>query len=205
MSRMNPENKDFSILVVDDEIEYQRVFSLILSRNGFRVLTCSDGESALEILSENEIDLVMTDLKMPGMDGITLIQKVKENYSNIEIMIVTAYGSIESAVQAMKYGATGYFIKSSDPDSLLLDINRMVIGELLEDTLERFNTCHCEKCRSVAEKLLLGSVSVRIVTVSGNGKRQTDEYFNCARKEIYSALVKLIIKNKRRPFHDMDI
>ncbi len=86
-----------------------------------------------------------------------------------------------------------------------LDINRMVIGELLEDTLERFNTCHCEKCRSVAEKLLLGSVSVRIVTVSGNGKRQTDEYFNCARKEIYSALVKLIIKNKRRPFHDMDI
>ena len=132
MTNLHPENKDFHILVVDDEIEYQRAFSLILSRKGFHVLTCSDGQTALNILSENEIDLVMTDLKMPGMDGLTLIQKVKESYPSIELMIVTAFGSIESAVQAMKYGATGYFIKSSDPESLLIDINRMVRIKHLE-------------------------------------------------------------------------
>ena len=80
MKIINPENKDFHILVVDDEIEYQRAFSLILSRQGFHVLTCSDGQTALKMLAENEIDLVMTDLKMPGMDGLTLIQKVKEAY-----------------------------------------------------------------------------------------------------------------------------
>ncbi|MBR4409896.1 MAG: sigma-54-dependent Fis family transcriptional regulator [Firmicutes bacterium] len=129
---IHPENKDFHILVVDDEIEYQRAFSMILSRKGFHVLTCSDGQTALNMLAENEIDLVMTDLKMPGMDGLSLIQKVKELYPSIELMIVTAFGSIESAVQAMKYGATGYFIKSSDPESLLIDINRMVRIKMLE-------------------------------------------------------------------------
>lgn len=138
MKIINPENKDFHILVVDDEIEYQRAFSLILSRQGFHVLTCSDGQTALEMLAENEIDLVMTDLKMPGMDGLTLIQKVKEAYPSIELMIITAFGSIESAVQAMKYGATGYFIKSSDPESLLLDINRMVRIKSLEKSNQIF-------------------------------------------------------------------
>ena len=134
MMNIHPENKDFHILVVDDEIEYQRAFSMILSRKGFHVLTCSDGHTALNMLAENEIDLVMTDLKMPGMDGLSLIQKVKELYPSIELMIVTAFGSIESAVQAMKYGATGYFIKSSDPESLLIDINRMVRIKMLEKT-----------------------------------------------------------------------
>ena len=138
MKIINPENKDFHILVVDDEIEYQRAFSLILSRQGFHVLTCSDGQTALKMLAENEIDLVMTDLKMPGMDGLTLIQKVKEAYPSIELMIITAFGSIESAVQAMKYGAAGYFIKSSDPESLLLDINRMVRIKSLEKSNQIF-------------------------------------------------------------------
>ena len=126
------EYNDFNILVVDDEIEYQRVFSLILSRKGYKVMTCSDGQTALQLLSSNEIDLVMTDMRMPGMDGITLIQKVKEAYPSMEIMVMTAFGSIESAVQAMKYGATGYFIKSSDPESLLLDLSRMAKIKKLE-------------------------------------------------------------------------
>ncbi len=130
--RKKKENKDFSILIVDDEIEYLRVFSYILTSNGFSVVTASDGQSALNQLRESEIDLVMTDLKMPGMDGLTLIQKVKESYPGIEIMVITAFGTIESAVQAMKYGATGYFVKSSDPDSLLMDINRMVKIKSLE-------------------------------------------------------------------------
>lgn len=191
MSRMNPENKDFSILVVDDEIEYQRVFSLILSRNGFNVLTCSDGESALEILSENEIDLVMTDLKMPGMDGITLIQKVKEKYSNIEIMIVTAYGSIESAVQAMKYGATGYFIKSSDPDSLLLDINRMVKIKTLEksnkilmqqqtnkDLFIDTKTPAFQRALDMCEKAAASGINVLLLGESGVGKEVFANYIH---------------------------
>lgn len=191
MSRVNPENKDFNILVVDDEVEYQRVFSLILSRNGFNVLTCSDGESALEVLSENEIDLVMTDLKMPGMDGITLIQKVKEIYPRIEIMIVTAYGSIESAVQAMKYGATGYFIKSSDPDGLLMDINRMVRIKTLEksnkilmqqqtnmDLFIDTKTPVFQKALDLCEKAAASGINVLLLGESGVGKEVFANYIH---------------------------
>ena len=68
----------FVVVILPDQ-KYLRVFSYILTSNGFSVVTASDGQSALNQLKENEIDLVMTDLKMPGMDGLTLIQKVKES------------------------------------------------------------------------------------------------------------------------------
>lgn len=126
--------KEFNILIVDDETEYQQAFSYILSSQGFQTITCSDGYAALELLKDNDIDLVMTDLKMPKMDGMELVHRVKELYPAIEIMVVTAFGTIESAVQSIKYGATGYFVKGSDPEGLILDINRMAkIKELEKD------------------------------------------------------------------------
>lgn len=124
--------KEFNILIVDDEVEYQQAFSYILSGHGFQTLTCSDGYTALDLLKDNDIDLVMTDLKMPKMDGMELVRRVKELYPTIEIMVVTAFGTIESAVQSIKYGATGYFVKGSDPEGLILDINRMAKIKRLE-------------------------------------------------------------------------
>jgi len=188
----NPEYKDFHILIVDDEIEYQRVFSLLLSRRGYQVLTCSDGQTALRLLAENEIDLIMTDLKMPGMDGLTLIQKVKETYPSIEIMVMTAFGSIESAVQAMKYGATGYFIKSSEPDSLFHDISRMARIKMLEksnkifqqqqnDDSDLFLESRCpaflealETCQKAADS----GINVLLLGESGVGKEIFANYIH---------------------------
>ncbi|WP_130863662.1 sigma-54-dependent transcriptional regulator [Bacilliculturomica massiliensis] len=126
------DKKNYRILIVDDEIEYQRVFAYLLQKNGYSVLTCSGGKEALELLLKNEIDLIMTDLKMPDMDGIELIRQVKAAYEEIDIMVITAFGSIESAVDAMKYGATGYSIKNSEPEALLLDIDRMAKIRILE-------------------------------------------------------------------------
>lgn len=126
------ENKNYRILVVDDEIEYQRVFSYILQKHGYMTLTCSGGREALELLKENEIDLIMTDLKMPDMDGVELVKHVKRSYEDVEIMVITAFGSIESAVEAMKYGAAGYSIKNSEPEALLKDIDRLAKIKLLE-------------------------------------------------------------------------
>ena len=99
------EKKNYKILVVDDEIEYQRVFSYLLKRNGYDVVTASGACEALNLLESNEINLIMTDLKMPDMDGLELVKAVKSEYEDIDIMIITAFGSIESAVEAMKYGA----------------------------------------------------------------------------------------------------
>ncbi|MEG1313262.1 MAG: sigma-54 dependent transcriptional regulator, partial [Bacilli bacterium] len=118
-------NKGYKILIVDDEIEYQRVFSYILSSNGYSVKTSSSGAEALEVLKENEIDLVITDLKMPGIDGIELIKNIHEKYSDMDIMVMTAFGTIESAVKSMKYGANGYFIKGSEPESFIVEIDKL--------------------------------------------------------------------------------
>ena len=126
------EKKNYKILVVDDEIEYQRVFSYILKKNGYTVQTCSSALQALEILAHTEINLVMTDLKMPDMDGVELVKQVKASHEDIDIMVITAFGSIESAVEAMKYGACGYSIKNSEPETLLADIDRLAKLKLLE-------------------------------------------------------------------------
>lgn len=188
----NVANKDFSILVVDDEIEYQRAFSMILSRNGFKVLTCSDGHAALNILSENEVDLVMTDLKMPGMDGLTLIQEAKRKYPTIELMVITAFGSIESAVQAIKYGATGYFIKSSDPEGLIIDINRMVRIKSLEksnqillqqqsnedDLFLETRTPAFRQVLDTCKKAAASNINVLLLGESGTGKEVLAKYIH---------------------------
>lgn len=190
--KMNTDNKDFRILVVDDEVEYQRVFSLILSKKGYQVLTCSGGKRALELLSENEIDLIMTDLKMPEMDGLTLVEKVKASYPNIEIMIITAFGSIESAVKAMKYGANGYFIKSNDPESLLVDVQRIAKIKKLEKSntiLQRQKKASSDffldsKCPAVlqiletCQKAASSGINVLLLGESGVGKEVFANYIH---------------------------
>lgn len=126
------EDKNYNILIVDDEIEYQRVFSFLLKRNGYKTTTCSSGKEALEILKNKEIDLVMTDLKMPQMDGVELVKAIKKSHEDIDVMIITAFGSIESAVEAMQYGAAGYSIKNSNPETLLGDVDRIAKVKILE-------------------------------------------------------------------------
>lgn len=186
------ENKNYRILIVDDEIEYQRVFSYILKKKGYTVSTCSGGKEALEFLEKNETDLVMTDLKMPEMDGIELVQRVKEKYSDIDIHVLTAFGTIETAVSAMKYGANGYTVKSSEPEALLAEIERMAKLKMLEKEnrylaensdsdgekyLETENKGFREvldMCRQVAES----DINVLILGESGVGKEVIARYIH---------------------------
>jgi DNA-binding NtrC family response regulator len=113
----------YNILIVDDEKEYQNVVSFILKDAGYNALTASNGEEALKILLNNDVELIITDLKMPVMDGIEFIEKAKKINSDIDIIVMTAYGSIESAVEAIKIGALDYFVKSRDLEELVLKVN----------------------------------------------------------------------------------
>ena len=99
---MNHKRKNYQILVVDDEIEYQKVVSLILEDAGYRANACSNGEEALHFLQENEVDLVITDIRMPVMTGTELIEKMAELQYDADILVVTAYGSIEGASDAIR-------------------------------------------------------------------------------------------------------
>jgi len=124
--------RGYKILIVDDEIEYQKVLTLILSDEGYDTASCSNGHEALEHIEANKVDLVVTDLKMPVMDGVELIKKIKEKYPLVEVIVMTAFGSIESAVNAIKYGATDYFVKSGEMHELVMKVERLAKINRLE-------------------------------------------------------------------------
>ena len=122
---------DFKILVVDDEEEFRDVYRIIFEDKEYETHVAASGEECLFMLNEQSYDLVITDLKMGGMDGIELLNSIKEKYT-CEVIIVTGYGTINSAVNAMKLGAFSYFIKGSDPEILMKEIAKLVKIKQLE-------------------------------------------------------------------------
>jgi len=101
----------FNILVVDDEKAFALLVSQILRDEGYRVKTASSGEEVMKILDTYGPDLIISDIKMPGMDGIALMEKVKEKYPDTDFIMITAFAAVETAVAAMKRGALDYIAK----------------------------------------------------------------------------------------------
>jgi two-component system, NtrC family, response regulator HydG len=118
-------DENFKILVVDDEVQYQDVFRMILEDKGYSPQTASSGGEALKMLASESYDLVLTDLMMAGMDGVELLGNIKKLHPSTEVIIVTGYGTIENAVKAIKQGAFSYFIKSHDPEELLIEVGKL--------------------------------------------------------------------------------
>ncbi len=112
------------ILVVDDEAHQRNILRDILADAGFEVITAADGASAIEILEEQHIPLILTDLKMPDVDGFELLQKVLKNWPESVVIIMTAFGTIPSAVNAIKNGAYDYLTKPFNKGDLLRVITR---------------------------------------------------------------------------------
>jgi DNA-binding NtrC family response regulator len=104
------------ILVVDDEVNIRSALVTILEKRGHRVSAVGSGEEAWAILRDTSVDLILTDLKMPGMGGIELLRKVKDDYPDTEVVVMTAYGSVETAVEAMRLGAYDYVTKPIEKD-----------------------------------------------------------------------------------------
>jgi nitrogen regulation protein NR(I) len=109
---MLPEKKQ--ILVVDDEPNLRRVLSALLVRDGYDVETAEDGAIALEILAEHHIDMVITDLRMPNIDGMELLRKALVMDAELPVVIITAHGTVDNAVEALKTGAFDYITKPFD-------------------------------------------------------------------------------------------
>jgi CheY-like chemotaxis protein len=107
-----------SVLLVDDEAVVRNSLSEWLKDDGFEVETAEDGESALELLEKRRFDTGVVDLKMPGIDGLEILKRTKQVNPNTNIIIITAYGTIENAVKAMKLGASDYLAKPFTPNEL---------------------------------------------------------------------------------------
>ncbi len=112
------------VLVVDDEASARSGLEKLLSQDGFIVDTAEDGAAALEIAAERPPAVVVTDLKMPGMDGLSLLRKLREQDPHIPVIVVTAFGDVSSAVAAMRDGADDYLTKPVDVDALVVSIER---------------------------------------------------------------------------------
>ncbi len=100
-----------SILIVEDEAKMRRLLELDLGEDGFRTFSAEDAETGFKLLQENSIDLVVTDLKLPGMSGLEFLQAIKRQNAVLPVVVMTAFGSVETAVEAMKAGASDYVLK----------------------------------------------------------------------------------------------
>ena len=113
-----------TILIVDDEKNYPPILSAILKEEGFETLTAFNGEEALEILKDSDVDLVLTDMKMPFMDGIELLERIKDKDPDLPVIMMTAHGTVEKAVEAMQKGAYNYVMKPFDNERLIIYVNK---------------------------------------------------------------------------------
>src|SRR5512138_462186 len=100
-----------TILVIDDDASLRRVLEYNLKEEGYEVFTTDTGEEGLLIARQHTPDLVITDMKMPGMNGLQVLKMLKENAPDTLVIIITAFGQIDAAVQAMKLGAYDYITK----------------------------------------------------------------------------------------------
>jgi len=116
---------NFKIIVAEDEDITRKHVLNALKREGFEVVGAKDGREALERIEQERFDVLITDVKMPEMSGIELLEKVKENYYGIEVLIITGFGSIDSAVEAMKKGAYEYITKPFNLDELILKVKHI--------------------------------------------------------------------------------
>jgi two-component system NtrC family response regulator len=174
-----------TILLVDDDASQRKVIEFWLREEGYSTLTAGDGKTALPILEKRSPDLVIADIRMPGMDGLELLSRIRAINQDTPVILMTAFGTVNNAVDAMKLGATDYLLKPLNPDELkiivrralerqdLLDENRS-LRKLADAGLRFENLVGCsQKMRDVFELTL--QVSRRDSTVvltgeSGTGK-----------------------------------
>jgi DNA-binding NtrC family response regulator len=114
------------ILIVDDEAAMRESLKDWLMEDGYEVNSAESGEAAVKMAAERNWDIVLLDLKMPGMDGIETLERIKEINPDAEVLMMTAYATVDTAVQAMKDGAFDYLVKPFDPDEVEIQIKKIV-------------------------------------------------------------------------------
>lgn len=192
-----------TILLADDDENLRRVLEFQLIEAGYKVLPAADGAEALELFSNNDLDCVITDLRMPKLSGLELLEKIKASNPELPVIVVTAFGEVETAVAAVKSGAFDYINKPFNRDDILLTIDRALsfiqtrnenrqLRELVEKEFRLDNVIgDSPPMRSVLE--LVGRVSRSDVTVLITGESGTG-------KELIAKGIHFSGKRKDRPF-----
>lgn len=123
-----------NILIVEDEPKMLRLLQLNLAEEGYTILLAADAEAGLKVLRQEPIDLVLTDLKLPGMSGLELLQEAKQLSASLPVVVMTAYGTVETAVEAMKAGASDYVLKPFSLEEIKLIVRKeLQVHRLIEE------------------------------------------------------------------------
>ncbi len=139
------------ILIVDDDQSLREFLTITLSRDGFQVEAAASGPRALEVLQETPVDLALVDLKMPGMDGLETLRRIKDANETVSVVIVTAFSTTETAIQALKEGAYDYLIKPFKVDEL-----KLVVRKALEERRLRWENLRLR--REIELRYTLGNM-----------------------------------------------
>ena len=195
--------KNYNILVIDDEAAQRDVLTGYLKKKGYKIFSASSGKEGIEITKNNPVDIILSDFKMPDLNGIEVLEKVKEINPEISLVIVTAYGTVENAVKAMRLGAFDYISKPVDLDELDLMIERIIEhkslkseNQLLKTQLQEkhkissviSNSQKMEEVINVAARVADSKATVLITGENGTGK------------EVLAKAIHYMSPRKEKPF-----
>lgn len=166
------------ILIVDDDSELREAIVDTLMLTGYVCLEASSGEAALEVLSKNRIDMVISDIQMGGMDGHTLLNTIHEKYPQLPVLLMTAYANINGAVRAMRDGAIDYLSKPFAPEVLLNQVSRYVPVSKVVSGEPVFADPSTAELLALAQKVASSDATVMITGPSGSGKEVLSRYIH---------------------------
>jgi len=173
------------ILIADDDPDFLRLISFMLTTEGYAVQTADDGEAAVRLFADEPFDCVLVDMRLPGMSGMDVLERITHSDRPVPVILITAYGSVDTAVQAMKQGAFDYVAKPPKPDELKLTVKRAMEKKTLEEENARLredmtaqegrhkllgDSPQMRKVFGVLEKVVDTDVTVLLRGESGTGK-----------------------------------
>jgi DNA-binding NtrC family response regulator len=195
--------KDYNILIIDDEASQRDILTGYLKKKGYNVFSASSGNEGIEIAKNNPVDIILSDFKMPDLNGIEVLEQVQKINPEISFVIVTAYGTVENAVKAMRLGAFDYISKPVDLDELDLMIDRIIEHKNLKSENQLLKTQLQEKYKissivsqsrkmeeviNVAARVADSKATVLITGENGTGK------------EVLAKAIHFISSRKEKPF-----